>query len=178
MNKQFNTSDTVEGGSGNANSSVANSEHFDDHAPVLAALIHDTPMGASIAADGSIAEKIAHDEPSMNEEVLYKAPVRETIPHETTLGVNESSSALLDSDESKQLHTRWNEIQAGFVDEPRTSVQQADALVSEVIEKLAQMFAKEHGSLEGQWKEGKDVSTEDLRQALQHYRSFFNRLVV
>jgi hypothetical protein len=40
------------------------------------------------------------------------------------------------------------------------------------------MFSNEHGSLEEQWKEGKDVSTEDLRQALQHYRSFFKRLVV
>jgi hypothetical protein len=46
-----------------------------------------------------------------------------------------------------------------------------------VIDKITEMFANEHGSLEGQWKEGNDVSTEDLRQALQHYRSFFNRLV-
>jgi hypothetical protein len=32
--------------------------------------------------------------------------------------------------------------------------------------------------LESQWNQGSDVSTEDLRKALQHYRSFFNRLVV
>lgn len=64
------------------------------------------------------------------------------------------------------------------MDEPRSTVQQADALVSDVIEKITQMFANEHGALEEQWKEGKDVSTEDLRKALQHYRSFFNRLVV
>jgi hypothetical protein len=32
--------------------------------------------------------------------------------------------------------------------------------------------------LEGQWNQGNDVSTEDLRKALQRYRSFFNRLVV
>jgi hypothetical protein len=40
------------------------------------------------------------------------------------------------------------------------------------------MFADEHSSLESQWNQGEDVSTEDLRKALQHYRSFFNRLVV
>jgi hypothetical protein len=40
------------------------------------------------------------------------------------------------------------------------------------------MFATEHDTLEGQWKQGNDVSTEDLRKALQHYRSFFKRLVV
>jgi hypothetical protein len=47
-----------------------------------------------------------------------------------------------------------------------------------VIEKITQMFANEHNSLDGQWNQGVDVSTEDLRKALQHYRSFFNRLVV
>lgn len=31
--------------------------------------------------------------------------------------------------------------------------------------------------LELQWKAGQDVSTEDLRRALQRYRAFFQRLV-
>jgi hypothetical protein len=75
------------------------------------------------------------------------------------------------------LRTRWNEIQGRFVDEPRAAVQLADGLVSEVVEKITQMFTTEHSSLESQWKQGNDVSTEDLRKALQHYRSFFNRLV-
>ena len=79
---------------------------------------------------------------------------------------------------SEHFRTRWNEIQAKFVDDPRTAVQQADALVSEVVDQITQMFATEHSSLEGQWKQGSDVSTEDLRKSLQHYRSFFNRLVV
>jgi len=64
------------------------------------------------------------------------------------------------------------------VDEPRSAVQQADGLVSEVVEQITQMFASEHSSLEDQWKQGNDVSTEDLRKALQRYRAFFNRLVV
>jgi Na+/phosphate symporter len=89
-----------------------------------------------------------------------------------------SSTALLDREESEHLHTRWSEIQGKFVDEPRSAVQQADALVTEVIEKITQMFVNEHSSLESQWNQGNDVTTEDLRQALQHYRAFFNRLVV
>ena len=64
------------------------------------------------------------------------------------------------------------------MDEPRSAVQQADALVSEVIEQISQIFAKEHSSLQSQWRQGDDASTEDLRKALQHYRSFFNRLVI
>ena len=86
--------------------------------------------------------------------------------------------ALINREESDRLRTRWLETQGKFVDEPRAAVQQADALVSEVIAQLTQMFAKEHTLLEGQWKEGKEVSTEDLRQALLRYHSFFKRLVV
>ena len=103
----------------------------------------------------------------------------ETITHEAPIATNAgSSAALLDREESEHFRTRWNEIQGKFVDEPRSAVQQADALVSEVVEQITQMFANEHSSLESQWKQGNDVSTEDLRKALQHYRSFFNRLVV
>ncbi|MFE4870296.1 hypothetical protein [Streptomyces sp. NPDC056682] len=36
--------------------------------------------------------------------------------------------------------------------------------------------ATEH-DLEAQWHRGEEVATEDLRVALQQYRSFFNRLL-
>jgi Na+/phosphate symporter len=105
----------------------------------------------------------------MGETITLPAPVS------TNTG---SSTSLLNREESEHFRTRWNEIQGKFVDEPRSAVQQADALVSEVIEQITQMFAKEHSSLEGQWKQGNEVSTEDFRKALQRYRSFFNRLVI
>jgi hypothetical protein len=47
-----------------------------------------------------------------------------------------------------------------------------------VVEKITQIFVSEHGSLENRWKKGNDVSTEDLRMALQHYRAFFNPLAM
>jgi hypothetical protein len=84
---------------------------------------------------------------------------------------------LLASDVVDQLHNRWKEIQTGFVDEPRRAVEQADSLVAEAIKRLAESFANERAQLEGQWDRGGDVSTEDLRQALQRYRSFFSRLL-
>jgi hypothetical protein len=103
----------------------------------------------------------------------------ETITHEVPVGTNAGSlAALLNREESEHLRTRWNEIQGTFVDEPRSAVKQADVLVSEVIEEITQMFTTEHSSLEAQWNQGNEVSTEDLRKALQRYRSFFNRLVV
>jgi hypothetical protein len=42
---------------------------------------------------------------------------------------------------------------------------------------LADMFQAERARLEGQWDRGDNVSTEDLRLALQRYRSFFGRIL-
>jgi hypothetical protein len=79
--------------------------------------------------------------------------------------------------ETESFRSRWMEIQTGFVDEPRRAVEQADGLVAEVIQRLAKVFAEERGKLEQQWGQGDDVDTEDLRVALQRYRSFFERLL-
>ena len=84
---------------------------------------------------------------------------------------------LLATDVVNQLQSQWTEIQAGFVDEPRRAVERADGLVADAIKRLAETFANERAQLEGQWDRGGDVSTEDLRQALQRYRSFFSRLL-
>jgi hypothetical protein len=88
-----------------------------------------------------------------------------------------TSSPLLSDVELTDLRSRWTDIQAGFVDEPRRSVEQADELVATAIQKLAEKFANERSSLENQWESGKNVSTEDLRVALQRYRAFFGRLL-
>jgi len=72
---------------------------------------------------------------------------------------------------------RWQAVQAGFVDEPRRAVEDADALVAEVVQQLVTSFAEERKNLEGQWSRGDQVSTEDLRVALRRYRSFFDRLL-
>jgi hypothetical protein len=96
---------------------------------------------------------------------------------EATPASEDQAAPLLSSDEANNLRRRWDEIQTGFVDEPRRSVQQADNLVAEAMKRLAETFADERAKLEGQWDRGDDVSTEDLRVALRRYRSFFNRLL-
>lgn len=88
-----------------------------------------------------------------------------------------NEAALFEPAALSQFNARWSEIQTGFVDEPRRAVQQADALVSDVIKRIADSFGSERAGLERQWDRGDDVSTEDLRQALQRYRSFFSRLL-
>jgi hypothetical protein len=73
--------------------------------------------------------------------------------------------------------TQWESIQTGFVDQPRAAVEQADALVAQVVTRLTDVFARERSTLEGQWAKGDNASTEDLRIALTRYRSFFHRLL-
>ena len=75
------------------------------------------------------------------------------------------------------FRTRWLDIQASFVDEPGQSVEQADLLVAEVMKQLAKTFAEKRAKLEPELVKGEAISTEDLRIALQHYRSFFDRLL-
>ena len=88
-----------------------------------------------------------------------------------------ATTALFPENESRDFHKRWTDVQTGFVDEPRHAVEQADELVAEVIKRLADSFARERSRLERQWGRGDNVSTEDLRVALQRYRAFFDRLL-
>jgi hypothetical protein len=94
-----------------------------------------------------------------------------------TRAPEEEKVALFAPDESKELRARWDSIQVGFVDEPRRAVQKADALVSDTIKRLSEVFANERQTLEHQWDRNEDISTEDFRQALRRYRSFFGRLL-
>lgn len=86
-------------------------------------------------------------------------------------------SALFNTSDSDRLRSRWADAQAEFVDSPQQAVQDADALVAELMQQLAETFARERATLEQQWVRGEDVSTEDLRVALTRYRSFFERLL-
>ncbi|HEX6047917.1 MAG TPA: hypothetical protein VFZ21_01565 [Gemmatimonadaceae bacterium] len=90
---------------------------------------------------------------------------------------HERPSSLFAGNEADDFRHRWADIQTGFVDEPRESVERADALVAAAIKRLAEIFAQERANLEQQWARGGDASTEDLRVALKRYRGFFDRLL-
>jgi hypothetical protein len=80
--------------------------------------------------------------------------------------------------DAEGYRTRWSAIQTGFVDEPRRAVEEADVLVSEVVKRLTDGFADERRRLESAWDRKDEVSTEDLRQAMRRYHTFFERLLV
>ncbi|WP_067177164.1 hypothetical protein [Microtetraspora niveoalba] len=67
---------------------------------------------------------------------------------------------------------RWRDIKAAFVDDPRGSVEQADALVGEAVSAITE---RRH-SLADHWKNPDVKDTEELRLALREYRTLLTRL--
>jgi hypothetical protein len=98
-------------------------------------------------------------------------------PVEGARAVDEAPAPLFASEDAAGYRTRWSAIQTGFVDEPRKAVEEADALVAEVMKRLAEGFANERRQLESEWERSDQISTEDLRIAMRRYRSFFERLL-
>jgi hypothetical protein len=92
-------------------------------------------------------------------------------------GESGMAHSLFPGDRIDPLRKEWSEIQTAFVDAPREAVQRADALVAHTMKQIAEVFADERGNLERQWDRGDNVTTEDLRIALQRYRTFFDRLL-
>ena len=89
----------------------------------------------------------------------------------------QNDEQLLVGEDAGELGDRWQQIQVRFVDDPREAVHDADALVQDVLHRVTRGFADERRRLEEQWDGGDDVSTEELRLALQRYRAFFGRLL-
>lgn len=125
-------------------------------------------------ADDHVEETAAADEPLARER---SEPEEEPMAAATDRSGDDDRSPLLPDDDTNRFTKRWREIQIAFVDEPRDSVAEADALVAELMQRLATSFSEERQRLEQQWDRGDDVSTEDLRVALTRYRSFFDRLL-
>ncbi|GGU48844.1 hypothetical protein [Streptomyces violascens] len=130
-----------------------------DEAPVSA----DTPPAY---ADEATTDENAH------EEALGQTPSGERDEPEQS----EDNEPLLGA-EQEEFRARWQKIQSQFVDDPQDSVNAADQLVAETMQALAATFSTHKRDLEAQWHRGEEVVTEDLRVALQQYRSFFNRLL-
>jgi hypothetical protein len=105
---------------------------------------------------------------------LVKAPEAETLDRAAAVS---EPMPLFSESEMADFRSQWSKVQTGFVDEPRQTVAEADKLVAAVMQRLAEGFANERSGLEKQWDRGDNVSTEDLRIALQRYRSFFDRLL-
>jgi hypothetical protein len=127
---------------------------------------------ADLAGAGPVPEIKGAPEPPARREYVEEPRV-----NGPSGGSAAEAAPLFATEETERFRSDWSSIQTGFVDEPRKSVEKADQLVARVVQRLAESFSQEKSRLEGQWDKGEDVSTEELRVALQRYRSFFDRLL-
>jgi hypothetical protein len=84
------------------------------------------------------------------------------------------AATLLASLDAADVRSRFLDIQAGFVDEPRQAVEEAGRFVEELVQQVIGALQAQRGQLHGVLAEG---STEDLRLALRGYRQFVDRLL-
>jgi len=133
----------------------------------------------NLTTEDIAAERTAHKPQLVDREAIQeKQSANFGVPNAEGSSIREESrAALMPENEMQQLRVRWDKIQTGFVDEPRQAVKQADELIASSIQRIAEQFAQERARLEQQWDRGDQVSTEDLRQALRRYRTFFDRLL-
>jgi hypothetical protein len=71
---------------------------------------------------------------------------------------------------------RWGAIQAGFIDDPRRTVESASALVAEIWDEIARSTTDEREGVESRWQ-STESSTDDLRVAMQDYRALYDRFM-
>jgi hypothetical protein len=136
---------------------------------VRSEVVYRGPVPDQAVNGGPAAEPIPLPASSANASQPGPVPVPPNAPS--------NAGPLFPDDELHNLRARWDQVQTSFVDEPRHAVEQADGLVANVVTRIAEQFANERSKLEEQWSKGDNVNTEDLRQALRRYRSFFDRLL-
>ncbi|WP_051771861.1 hypothetical protein [Saccharothrix sp. NRRL B-16314] len=119
-----------------------------------------------------------HDAGYDSQSVEDEGPVaREQLVELSAVSTTAGDAPLFTTDDAADYQAEWRALQADFVDDPREAVQRADELVAQVMQTLATTFNEHKQALEEQWQRGDEAQTEELRQALKRYRSFFDRLL-
>lgn len=115
-----------------------------------------------------------HDERRMDDAMpANREPVR-SAPQQQS----EPLAALFPPQAADDFRHRWDNIQIGFVDDPRAAVHNADELVAQVLKSLAGSFAEQRTEIESRMGQDDGTgNTEEMRMALKRYRSFFQRLL-
>lgn len=114
------------------------------------------------------------ERPQGGEQVGHSAPTTST---EHTVPAADSDGTIIPAEERRRLSARWDDIQVDFVEDPRRGIEQADDLVGEVIDHLRADLDRRRGEFHKRLAAGEDSTTEQLRMALQEYRSFFDKLL-
>jgi len=87
------------------------------------------------------------------------------------------NGSLLPHDESDKFNLRLQHAVTGFVDEPRSAVEEAAHVLEEVADRLTQAVTKRRDTLNSSWESKGSDDTEQLRLALRDYRELTERLL-
>jgi hypothetical protein len=147
-----------------------------DGQPEGTALDESTGRADQVHEDDPLVERAGQDDPLVERVGHNDSPVERADEDDPLVEEVHEPAGLGSGGDQERFVARWQEIQAGFVDEPRRAVQDADALVVDMMDRLARMLASERDQLESLGATGQ-VSTEDLRQGLRRYRALFERLL-
>lgn len=120
----------------------------------------------------------------------------EALLHERAKRVSNYRIRELKHEERTRFSDSWRRVQAKFVDDPAAAVTEADMLVTEVMtargypmadfDRRAEDLTVDHGHVVDHYRKAREIavrhsrgaaSTEDLRQALVHYRALFADLL-
>jgi hypothetical protein len=107
--------------------------------------------------------------------------------HGSEQGQGSHGSRLLPRDESEKLSSRLQHAVAGFVDAPKSAVEEADHVLEEAAARFTDAVTQRRRTLRNSWQatdgggtEGKPATstdTEQLRLALRDYRELAERLL-
>jgi hypothetical protein len=131
------------------------------------------PESTGVNRDGG-DERVQHDSPTTTMTTQRTAQPEQSDKSATSTSGNQG---LLSGGEISGLQSRWDEIQRGFIDDPRAAAARADELLSETIHKISEVIERERTQLSERWNRGDQVSTDDIRIAVQRYRSLFHWLL-
>ena len=118
-----------------------------------------------------------HEVPPQPEVPPTSAPMGDVTDRTTT--PDGPSFPVLPTSEHDQLNQRLRYAVSGFVDAPRGSVEEADALLEEISARLVDLLAERRHTLRAAWHEGATgtAETEELRLAMRGYRNVLERLL-
>jgi hypothetical protein len=109
-------------------------------------------------------------------EAHAERPEREA--REGSIPAGDEEGPLFIPEEAEDLRERWNLAQSLFVDDPRSAVHQADALIECCIARFTELLKEEHQNLERQLNRSQpQCTTDQLRQLLRRYHSFLERML-
>ena len=144
-----------------------------------ATLVETKPAADAVAAEHVRTVPPAGARPADRDVYLEDEPaaVGRDMRDEASRDDRESLEPLFPAEVAREFRRGWDEVQIGFVDDPRQAVQKADELVHQVLHNLTEAFTGERSRMAVQGGQAGADSTEDLRVALRRYRAFLHRLL-